>query len=208
MTDCLSAEVRDSLPDLAHGRLGEVDAATFMAHVESCDACAAELALLRDVRASAPIAPRIDVASIVAAVPVRTNVVTPSHESARRTGFSVRPIFWKLAAAAAIVTAGTLVFNGGSRDSKPAASSVASRPSPATATATATPDVDAKAATDVAAGSIAAPENASLSLVTGVQDLTDEEIERLLAELDGIDGIPSADPQPVPLSLENLEVKG
>ena len=201
MTDCMNIEIRDALPDLVHGRLGKVDTATLTGHVESCDACAAEVALLREVRASAPIAPRIDVARIVAALPLSTNVVGPtSGESDRSSRFRVRPVFLQLVVAAAIVIAGALVFNGDERNSEIAAARVAV--SPSSATVTATPGVAAESS----AGS--SPEKASLSLVAGVQELSDEEIETLLGDLEGIESIPAAEPQAVPLTLDYLEVEG
>ena len=50
MRDCANVEVRDALPALEHGRLPEGERRRVERHVEACAACAAELALLRDVR--------------------------------------------------------------------------------------------------------------------------------------------------------------
>jgi len=55
MNDGVNAEFRDALPDLLHGRLNALDRATLTAHVESCADCRAELALLGEARASAPV---------------------------------------------------------------------------------------------------------------------------------------------------------
>jgi len=168
VTECPYPEIRDSLPDLLHGRLGEVDKATLMAHVESCAGCRAELALLGEIRESAPLAPRIDVERIAAALPVRS-VVVP--ESPRRPVVSrVSSPVWKFAAAIAIAMSGALLVqdSGVISDGTPATNQVAF---------------------------VATGEGAELALVAGVRDLTDEQIESLLIELDAIETIPSAEPE-------------
>src|SRR4029079_3088314 len=48
MTDCPNAEMRDRLPDLLHERLETSVRAAVMAHVDECDDCRAEIALLRE----------------------------------------------------------------------------------------------------------------------------------------------------------------
>src|SRR3954470_9738009 len=103
MNDCMNAEVRDALPDLMHGRLSDLDKVTMGAHVETCADCREELRLLQEIRASAPIAPRIDVTRIVAALPVAMPtvadqlVVSASVRVRRSSGL------WKMAAVAALL---------------------------------------------------------------------------------------------------------
>src|SRR5512140_1830353 len=65
MNDCPNADVRDLLPD----RLDEAARAMVESHLEGCADCRAELALLRDVRASLRRAPALNVAAIAAAIP-------------------------------------------------------------------------------------------------------------------------------------------
>src|SRR5687767_12125674 len=146
MTECFDPGVRDHLPDLVHGRLDSVDTATMLAHVEACDVCAREVALLRDVRAAAPVPPRIDVNAVVAALPA-ARIAVPAAAPVRRNFTLLR-----LVAAAAVVVSGALVLNG--------ASSLMPR----------------------MAEPPAATQAAPLSLVSGVQDLTDEQIETLLTQ--------------------------
>ena len=43
--------IRDRLPELAAGRLDDAEAAAVLSHVDSCDTCAAELALVRSLAA-------------------------------------------------------------------------------------------------------------------------------------------------------------
>ena len=182
MSECFSPEVRDFLPDLVHGKLGEIDTATLLAHVEACDACAAELALLREVRASAPLAPSIDVALVAAAIPSRP-VVTPSETS--RPAVAPRTLRWKFVATAAVVVAAAILGT----QLGPDASVVSVR-------GTQSPSVAESIGT---AGPSSAP---SIALVSAVGELTDEQIETLLTELDEIDAIPSAEPDPASVSVE------
>lgn len=189
MTECPYPEIRDSLPDLLHGRLGEVDTATLTTHVESCAACRAELALLREVRASAPLAPRIDVERIAAALPVRCVVVAePSRQP-----LGIRSPVWKFAAAIAIaISGGLLVQERGGVDGVAAPSN--------TVAASSLPAEAEGGSTRVEAPAIEG--EGSLSLVAGVHELTDDQIESLLVELDAIEMIPSEEPEQGMIYLE------
>ena len=182
MTECFDPEVRDYLPDLVHGRLGEVDTATMLAHVEACESCARELALLREVKAAAPVAPKIDVGAIVSALPV---VSVPAPAAPVRRNFTLL----RLVVAAAVVISGALVLN--------TQSGVMPRLAQA-------PE-QAESASRAAAPAPVASEAASLSLVSGVQELTDEQIETLLTQIDDIEAIPASEPDQSLNSLESLE---
>jgi anti-sigma factor RsiW len=184
MTECFDPEVRDFLPDLVHGRLGEVDTATMLAHIEACDACASELALLREVRASAPIAPSIDVTRIVSALPAPRVAPAPVEAPARRSSFFST---LRVAAFAALLVGGGFVANDlRTRTTEPAITTVAQSELAGESVAV---------TKGVPAVETAAP---SLSLVAGVQDLTDAQIETLLSELNELETLPSAEPeQPV-----------
>src|SRR3954469_530675 len=93
MNDCPNADVRDLLPDLLHDRLDAGMRAMVEAHVAGCADCAAELELLRQLRATRR-TPAVDVGSIVAAVPAYR---TP----ARRSWVS-----WRAAAVITVMVAG------------------------------------------------------------------------------------------------------
>src|SRR5437870_551008 len=69
MIDCSNGDMRDLLPELVHDRLAPSERARIEAHVASCEACRAEVALLRALRATMGRTPAIDVASIAAAIP-------------------------------------------------------------------------------------------------------------------------------------------
>ena len=69
MTECPNGALRDLLPELVHGRLSPAVRREVEAHVASCAECAAELALLRGLRASMARVPHVDPARIAAAIP-------------------------------------------------------------------------------------------------------------------------------------------
>ncbi len=70
MRDCANVTMREQLPDLLHDRLSASAREDLERHVATCANCAAELDLLREVRAAA-VAPPVDVGRIVAALPPR-----------------------------------------------------------------------------------------------------------------------------------------
>ena len=182
MTECFNPEVRDHLPDLVHGRLGELDTATMLAHIEACDACGREVALLRELRRDAPMAPAIDVARVVAALPpapAAPRIEAPSRATSRSG-------LWKLLSAAAVVA---IVSVAGLKVADRVNTTMpGATPEPATAEAN---------STSVTASTSGTP----LAFTASVQDLTDEQVEQLLGELDGIDTIPSAEPEPAAARL-------
>lgn len=69
MTECDNAEMRDLLPDLVNDALSSDERERVREHVASCGACSDEEILLRSMRAARPVAPRVDVARIVRALP-------------------------------------------------------------------------------------------------------------------------------------------
>ncbi len=68
MTDCSRDEIRDLLPDLVHDQLDPAARARVEQHLAQCADCAAELQLLRTLRATAFPVPELNVDRIAAAV--------------------------------------------------------------------------------------------------------------------------------------------
>lgn len=98
MRDCPNLTMREQLPELLHGRLTADARAAVEQHVAGCAECAAELELLREIRATA-VAPYVDVARIAAAVPPYA-----AHVSIVTRGISTRS--WLRVAAAVVLVAG------------------------------------------------------------------------------------------------------
>src|SRR5215218_3140480 len=143
MRDCEKMNVRDLLPDYAHGALAGAERARVEAHLGECDACRAELALLRAMRAAHPV-PAVatpDIARIVAALPraavrpaagevasERPGVISlDAHRARRGAGNHVLP--WRQAiAAAAVVVAAVGIGVVGKRSRGPEAPATGGQP--------------------------------------------------------------------------------
>lgn len=203
MTDCVNREVKDALPDLLHGRLSALDTATMNAHVESCADCRAELEFLREVRASAPLAPALDYARIAASVPAYggATVTVPSQTQVRS---SFRNIAILAASAVVAFTGWSLTRSSDYNRSVLSPSAVASAPAAAVASPSAiavTPPSLTQSASQAGNGET---QVASLSLVGNTQDLSDADLEQLVSDLDGLDALPAAEPQSVTPAVEDI----
>ena len=207
MNDCLNVEAREALPDLFNGRLSDLDTATMNAHVESCADCRAELALMREARSSAPIAPRMDAAMIASAIrPYPSASAIPAHR--QRTSIFGRMGTLRIAAAAVLIAAGGWIVSSTTSDTA----------APARQTANATPATTAvpenspnRAASTPPPASPTNPSTvretpvASLSLVGSTADLSDADLEQLVADLDGMETLPSEEPQAITITDIDIE---
>jgi len=226
MSECLSAEMRDVLPDFVHGQLDDGRAAEVRAHIVNCAACAAEVELLRAVMSAAPAAPEMNVDRIVRALPTPTrhgfllhkggatgSPLTPVASPAmpHRSRIWSRPVV-KIAAAVAIVAAGGLSLVVGRDVLRPdtqvgqaspsievASRSVTPAPAPALPVTTA----PSSPAAEPKVREVAVASSAGISLTAELQDLSDEHLQTLLAEMDQMDGLPAAEPDALEPSVGN-----
>jgi len=191
MTDCPNAEMRDRLPDLLHERLEASVRAAVMAHVDECDDCRAEMALLRESRIV--LSPEVRAVDIVAISRVVIEKTRPQVTArARRSPWTD----WRIAASIALLLVGAgsaaLVVRSRERPSRVAALV----DSQAVAPNAASPAV---VAAQPAAPSESAPAAASAeqSAAAPVGDLSESDLRALLSELDQIDAVPAAEPEQV-----------
>jgi anti-sigma factor RsiW len=226
MSECLSAEMRDVLPDFVHGQLDASRAADVRAHIADCAECAAEVELLRAVMLAAPESPKMNVDRIARALPTPTRHGFLLHRGGG-TGTPLTPVvspamphrsrIWshpvvKIAAAVAIVAAGGLSLLVGrdvlrpdtqvgqvapSIDSGTRSANTALTPALPVATEPAAP------ATEPKAPQVAVASSAGISLAGGLQDLSDEHLETLLAEMDQMDGLPAVEPDALEPAVGN-----
>jgi hypothetical protein len=214
VSDCVNAEVRDALPDLLHGRLSELDTATMKAHVESCAGCRAELELMREImreaRSAARITPPIDAAKIAAAIgPYPAPGVVPS--GTRRTTVFGNGAMLRIAMVAAVVAVGGWLLSSGIDDEPGAVTQTAATPSSVTSVTSESNSASSSTGSSPAAPARAATsapretQVASLSLVGSTAELTDADLEKLVAELDGMESLPSAEPQSLPITDEDFD---
>ena len=186
MTDCPNVEMRERLPDLLHGRLEGAARVEVQAHLATCEACAAELAVLREARRVLDRAPAIDVARIVAALP-RPGAAPPLTVS---RGGRVAPVIgprpvpaWRryAAAAALLLAAGV----GAYPLLRGADAGGLSEPGVlAGVTATVAPTATGPASDD-------------RLLAVNVEGLSDDDFVGLLDALDDLEAVPASDPLPL-----------
>lgn len=103
MRECDNDAMRDRLPDLLQdARAGDASLAAVRAHVDVCDACGAELALLSAVRDAAA-APAVNVARIAGGIP-------PYQPAVRR--WAPRPALRVAAAVLLVAGLGSVMTRG------------------------------------------------------------------------------------------------
>jgi anti-sigma factor RsiW len=171
MIDCPNGEIRDQLPDFVHDHLNGAARTAVAVHVAHCAACAAELALLRELRGTLRAAPTVDVARIVAALPAPTRVLRAER---RRSN-------WRVAAIAALVVGGgsAAILSGRLREPDARDAQVASQTPPAS------PRVQQVA-------------TSGMSIDADLAEATAVELEALLEDLETFDGLPADEPEPAP----------
>lgn len=215
MRECDDVDVQDVLPEYLGGALGAAERARVERHLDACEHCRAELALLREVRAMHR-APTVDVARIVAALPkppvaVRPADVAPAppdvvsldaHRARREAGRGGSAAFpWRRAAGiVAVLFAGGVtwaVTQRGPEATPRAADTPVVRPDPTQVIAV-QPSPDTTPTTGTVEPVRPVPpvrpvDMAALGSLGGVaSDATDEEIDALIAALDKISGVPEA----------------
>ena len=177
MRDLTRDEMQDLLPELLHGRLSGDVAAAIERTVAADPDLAAELAMLRAVHAASARMPAIDVARIVAALPLPPEVVATTSVvddlAERRAAKRVMHVsrFVRAAAVVLVIGGGTLI----------ALSNGPSPTSPTLATNTTSESVA------VASGVM------QLGLGASTDELSVEQLRALEADIRSLDGVPSAD---------------
>jgi anti-sigma factor RsiW len=170
MIDCPNGDIRDRLPDYLHEQLPEAIRAKVRAHVMTCAACSAELALLREVHGSMQVAPSVDVAKIVAALPsVSRHRDTPMAASGRWTRLN-----WRVAASIAVLAVG-----GGAAAILGGGQGAGTSPAP-------------NAGATVAARQVA---TTMAGVDSYLSEATTVELEALLDDLESFDGLPAGEPE-------------
>jgi anti-sigma factor RsiW len=173
MRDCQDERIKDLLPEYVAGGLSPASASEVSTHVEACQSCAAELAIVRAARNAFP-APQVDIAKIVAALPKPPSQVIElaprMHKRPRRF------TSWRIAATIATIAVGGVsvaMLQNILSDHKP----------PHVRQGTSKPAENAS-------------EASGLSVGGNLNDLSEQEMQTLLNNLDEMDAVPSAEPQP------------
>lgn len=200
MTDCPNAEMRDRLPDLLHERLDMATRAVVEAHVGLCADCRAELSLLRETRVALTSGVRsIDIMAITRVVVDRTRTTTvPSIRDDRRSSWRSSFRDWRVAASIALLIVGAgVVLSRGSSSAPQQSANVAAESILTTTTRTVAGSTTFATRPPVRHDTNASSASAELSAGGEVGDLSESDIRALLHDLNGMDAVPSTDPEPV-----------
>lgn len=180
MNDCLDAELRDQLPDFVQGTLDAAATSRVAAHLATCPACTAEVAMLRSARMVLRRAPAAaNVRRIVGALP--KPVVARERNRPRFVAPRFQAQRWRVAAAVVLTLTGATTLWIARHDGRTQAP-------PVTVAAGSGNAADRKAPDAVQPVTAA-----GLSLAGGFEGLTDEDLTTLLDELGRYDVFPDSD---------------
>src|ERR1043166_1343355 len=225
MTDCPNADIRDRLPDLLHERLDASTRGRVVAHVEGCRACRSELDLLRDTRRLFVAAtPPVDVEGIVMALPQPPRA--GARPSARRwmdwRMAAAVTVFAIGAGSFALVARGT--SNQAAVDQTPLSNTTPSvapttgtagaaqvattparrgEPGPTTAipSTSQTDSLSAPAPQTMASAPVRDAAGPGLAMTGRLHELSTQQLEALLKDLEQLEAVPATDPDPVTLPV-------
>lgn len=194
MNDCVNAEMRDRLPELLHDRLPANVRGELVAHVDACADCREELELLRALRSVlAPPVPRIDVGSIVSALPKAPSQTL--RPRSRRTWAD-----WRIAAAIAVLAVGgssvALINRTPHVVSVPigAGSPTADSPSTPALVQTVRPNTTSDTNQD-------SEPSGGLGMSGHLADLDDAQLQALINEIENMKAVPITEPEPVSMKV-------
>jgi anti-sigma factor RsiW len=201
MTDCPNAEIRDRLPELLHERLDVATRAAVRAHVDACDACRAELALLRELRDGLVAGRRLDIASITRVVVSQTVVASRGlPQRAHRSWAN-----WRVAAAITVIALGGTSLATVYATRRAATGRDSGLGANIALVDTALAGSGRANAVRAGRSSVARPEPAAavseLSMGGGVSDLSESDLRALLDDIQGLDAVPLTEPEPVVVRL-------
>ena len=181
MTDCPDADVRDLLPELAAGVLAADTRARVEAHLAGCAECRAELALMGAIRRAYARPVAIDADRVARALPEPTPMAASGLMEPARSGHPQ---------AAARASRRYRTFGTPGRQ---LAAALALFAVGATSIWMASLSGSGSDAGSDSIASVAGEERA-VTLGHRLGELTEQELEALLGELDGIDAIPALEP--------------
>jgi hypothetical protein len=188
--------MRDLLPGYLHHTLPPAERVAVVAHLESCEDCRAEVALITSA-ARAFAVPDVDIAAIVQALPA------PPRRTVGRTFAGQAQ---RIAAAIVILVIGALTvvalrdkFQGTTHEvaktARPAAAGTELAAAPPAPPAQPVPVAIDSPATTMPAPAAAASRRPSMSFGGGLSDLSDDQLDALMQELDGLEALPSTEPE-------------
>jgi hypothetical protein len=188
--------MREQLPELLHGQLSPATRVLVERHVAECADCAAELEVLRQVRAVAR-TPKVDVARIAASIPPYRGASAAWAAVRSQRAFGI-PTLYIAAAVLAILTATGVL----ARLRTPPQATDVPRVTPPVATNIAPP------VTSQQAKAPAAAPVTQLSLGEPLADLSEGDLRALMETVDDLEAAPSADVESAEPSLIDIDIEG
>jgi hypothetical protein len=193
MAECSAELVRDRLPDLLHGRLSAAERLVVEGHLAACEECAAELALLAELRREMNAPELLDLGAV--ALEVLGRVGAPGGatgggraRSRRPAGGSLSPLVALRAAAAVILLAGgayaVAIIGGRGAGDRVGAATAGSPSGP---------------------GRVLEVASAEISAELSLAGTTESELEALARRIDAFDGLHSEAPAPVVALVDTPE---
>lgn len=197
MNECTNSEMRDLLPDLAHGTLRVAVRQTVEAHLAGCDSCREDLQIIHTVMSAAVFAPSIDAERVVRRiVPYRTPVTV------RDVPARSRVTQWLVAATVGLLLiGGGTIFNNWQSARSPGVAAV-TPPNQTTSAESVPPAPGAPApeapAPEAPAGALGeSPHTRALSLAADIGELSDGSLQQLMDDMANFDALPNSEPEPV-----------
>ena len=190
MTELTHEQIRDILPDYLHGHVDPALRATIESHLHGCAECASEMRVLRMVNDAPSFAPMIDAVKVSSAILPYGGI--PAEPARPRTRVQQMVL-----ATAAVVLIAVTTFSRFTPQSPTVASVPKQTATPVTAPVTkvASAPTVVPALPAVVKSSSAVKPVGELQVAAGLDGLSDKSVAQLARELDGLDGLPSADPE-------------
>ncbi len=201
MTDMTHEQIRDLLPDALHAAVDDVHRKQIEEHLRSCSECASEMRVLQMVKDAPSFAPMIDAVKVSSVIPPYGGV--PAGRPPRTR------LAWQTAsvAIAAVALIAVSVIRSNQLSGSGSATSVEEPASPQQVaklirdTSSHLPSVNVSTPRQPVASAHTPVKQKSheLQVAVGLDELSDGNLRQLASELDGLEGLPAAEP-------ENLDV--
>ena len=194
MNECIDTGVKEMLPDLLHGNLGDADRARVELHLAACDPCRQELEVLRMVKSAAVFEPAIDVVRIARQIPPYGGVPTRVEAPTRS-----RMVSWLVAASVAIVVVGggSVLLSRQNAEPVQNATAVVRAPEQQAPPVVSSPNTVSPDLGPATSGHTPSGQPHMYALAAGVDSLSDSDLRQLMTDMDQFDALPAAEPDPV-----------
>ncbi len=204
MTDMTHEQIRDLLPDVMHAAVDDAHRKQIEEHLRSCSECASEMRVLQMVKDAPSFAPTIDAVKVASVIPPYGGV----PEARPRTQLAWQTATLAIAAVALIAVS---VIRSNQLGGSGSAASVEQPASPERIaklirdTSNHLPSVNVSTPHQTVASAHTSVKQKSheLQVAVGLDELSDGNLRQLASELDGLDGLPAAEPENIDVTTNS-----